>query len=439
MNDKIYFAEELCDSILLSKDMARHDLGVSFDESGEHEAVFRFFDGYAVESDEDGNVLLEDNPIVLYYPTLDEVRGSRSLQSHIRDYTMRDDINQYDVALKFGVPSRYRTLKDETDIRDLLMPYQTGSGVMVFLQYPVLFNDELKSSIVGVWVDRRDPSKDCVVHDRGVHWDRSEPYNRLTRSFYEFVSPEVRSRIFSQLAQMRNSSDIYAVSYGSDSANVVTVPGKTDIFQDATSREHHVTASKSVVKDGKPAFEYSFKDFNTALHFAAEVMSERLNYGRVIEIEDMPNCRVTVPTENGKLVDLAKFHHGYPDLDRDVPMYFQPLLLCTFDRKSDAEAFSKSVRDLNCLSVGYLRDRIKDGRARSMTEEQRVHVDAYLTRYGGDDTEGRKSAAARLWTEVILSDDIKRLPASWRDDALHELTDLVGGKVREDRFVGLSR
>ena len=153
----------------------------------------------------------------------------------------------------------------------------------------------------------------------------------------------------------------------------------------------------------------------------------------------MPNCRVTVPTENGKLVDLAKFHHGYPDLDRDVPMYFQPLLLCTFDRKSDAEAFSKSVRDLNCLSVGYLRDRIKDGRARSMTEEQRVHVDAYLTRYGGDDMEGRKSAAARLWTEVILSDDIKRLPASWRDDALHELTDLVGGKVREDRFVGLSR
>lgn len=440
MNDKIYFAEELCDSILLSKDMFRHDLGISFDESGEHEAYFRFLDGYAIETDEDGNALLEDNPIVLRYPTLDEVRGNRSMQSHIYDYTLRDDINQYDVALKYGIPSRQEMLMDERDIRDLMMPYQTGSGVMVFLKDPIPFNAELGNSIVGVWVDRKDSSKDCVVHDRGLLWDRNDPHNRLTRSYYEFVSPEVRNRIFSQLDQMRHDREVYAVTYRSDNANVVTIPGKTDIFQDATSREHHVKAFKMIVRDSKPAYEYAFEDFNSAMHFAQEVIAERLNYGRAIEIEDMPNCRVTVPTENDKLVDLAKFYHGYPDLQKEIPQNFQPLLLATFEKKDNAEAFCRSVRNLDSLAVGYLRDRIKDVRARSMTVEQRIHVDAYLSKYGGNDIEGRRSVAGKLWTEVTLSfDDIKRLPVAWRDDACHELVDLVEGKVREAQSVGLSR
>ena len=36
-------------------------------------------------------------------------------------------------------------------------------------------------------------------------------------------------------------------------------------------------------------------------------------------------------------------------------------------------------------------------------------------------------------------DDVRRCPASWRDDAVCELADLVYGRIREDHSNGMKR
>ena len=90
-------------------------------------------------------------------------------------------------------------------------------------------------------------------------------------------------------------------------------------------------------------------------------------------------------------------------------------------------------------AVEAFRERIKDVSARCMTDGQREAVTGFLQSYGGSDTELRKDATAILYKEVMKFDDVRRCPASWRDDAVCELADLVYGRIREDHSNGMKR
>ena len=74
---------------------------------GEYPLMLKFFDGYAVEVDNDWlEVPAEKDPVVMFYPTLDEVNESKELQDKIYKHTGRmwgPEVRcVYDVALTFG-------------------------------------------------------------------------------------------------------------------------------------------------------------------------------------------------------------------------------------------------------------------------------------------------------------------------------------------------
>lgn len=90
-------------------------------------------------------------------------------------------------------------------------------------------------------------------------------------------------------------------------------------------------------------------------------------------------------------------------------------------------------------AVAAFRERIKVVSARRMTDGQREAVTGFLQSYGGSDTELRKDATAILYKEVMKFEDVRRCSASWRDDAVCELADLVYGRIREDHSNGMKR
>lgn len=103
------------DEIILTKD-SFHDLCftdgglvlppcVSFDDNGEYAVEMSFHDGYAFDLHPE-----KDNSerVALYYPTLEEVKGNANLSAAVKEYTGREDITPYDIALKFGQASSLR-------------------------------------------------------------------------------------------------------------------------------------------------------------------------------------------------------------------------------------------------------------------------------------------------------------------------------------------
>ena len=90
-------------------------------------------------------------------------------------------------------------------------------------------------------------------------------------------------------------------------------------------------------------------------------------------------------------------------------------------------------------AVQSFRERIKDASSFRMNPQQLQSVQGFLQEYGGSDIEKRKDATAILYKEVMKFDDVKRCPASWRDDAVCELADLVYGRIREDHSNGMKR
>ena len=94
------------DEIIFSRDdEAARKIGLCFDYLGECAVMMRFTDGEAVEVDEDGNdIPHEEDPIVLNYPKQKEL--TRKMKSEIREYTGRNGITPFDVALKYGKPKR---------------------------------------------------------------------------------------------------------------------------------------------------------------------------------------------------------------------------------------------------------------------------------------------------------------------------------------------
>ena len=79
MKDKIYYVEDFKDDLFLNEDMCSPRLKLKFNAAGEYSAMFQFMDGYAIQTDDDGVIIPPDGkPLVLYYPTLDEVAGPTS-------------------------------------------------------------------------------------------------------------------------------------------------------------------------------------------------------------------------------------------------------------------------------------------------------------------------------------------------------------------------
>ena len=85
--------------------------------NGEYMLTLKFFDGYAIEVDENWlEVHVEKDPVTMFYPTLAEVNGSTKLQHKIREYTGRewdpDAMCVYDIALTFGQIRRRKKYVD---------------------------------------------------------------------------------------------------------------------------------------------------------------------------------------------------------------------------------------------------------------------------------------------------------------------------------------
>lgn len=68
--------------------------GIGLDQDGECQITMTFDDGKSVA--------VEDEHLTMVYPTVEEVKQSEKMQSEITAYTGRDEINQFDIALKYG-------------------------------------------------------------------------------------------------------------------------------------------------------------------------------------------------------------------------------------------------------------------------------------------------------------------------------------------------
>ena len=78
--------------------------GYEFDDSGECPIEMHFYDGLAVATDDSG--------LVMRYPTIAQVQQSEKMQRAIYRYTDREDINQFDIALKYGKLEKYKMVAD---------------------------------------------------------------------------------------------------------------------------------------------------------------------------------------------------------------------------------------------------------------------------------------------------------------------------------------
>lgn len=432
------------DEIILFRDMQPSKaVDIPYDELGEYAVTMDFYDGYAVEVSEEGAQVHPSGRIELYYPTISEVRNSSRLQSAIEDYTGRDDINQYDIALKCGVPTREKVLKDQQDIRSLLMPSMKDTGIAVFLKEPIPYIDSLQNKVLGVYVDRQNPDEDHIIHDRGIHVDADDPYSRVSQTYYEMVSPELRDAIFRQLADQRRKGLVIPITFTGDKQNVVTVYTKPDAMIDYSATEHHqVARAVNPLGADRPSVGYSFEDFTTALHFADEAMQERLHYGEVVAIPDMENCRVTLATDNDGLMEVAKIYGGDPTMADtsvygDGPRQGQTLLMTVFFKNEDAQNFLRDVEKIDELAERSLVDCITNIRSKELDQAQRAYVSAYLHKHG---PEKKAEQADRLYKKASAHREVQKCPEKWRASAVLELTGMVAGKSQhQEQSKGMKR
>ena len=102
-NGKIYCIDE----ILIDLTEPENACWGMIASDDEYPLMLKFFDGYAVEVDNELNeVPVVDDPVVMFYPTLSEVNASEELQNRIYAHTGREwepDVESvYDIALTFG-------------------------------------------------------------------------------------------------------------------------------------------------------------------------------------------------------------------------------------------------------------------------------------------------------------------------------------------------
>ena len=94
----------ICGTDKQDRQIINNSVGYKFDGNGECYIEMHFYDGLAVATDTSG--------IVLRYPSLSEIKKGKNRKAEIANYTERDEINQYDVALKYGHLEKYKMVAD---------------------------------------------------------------------------------------------------------------------------------------------------------------------------------------------------------------------------------------------------------------------------------------------------------------------------------------
>jgi hypothetical protein len=80
--------------IVYDQESIPQQAGIGLDQDGECQITMTFDDGKSIA--------VEDEHLIMVYPTIEEVNQSEKMQSEISAYTGRDEINQFDIALKYG-------------------------------------------------------------------------------------------------------------------------------------------------------------------------------------------------------------------------------------------------------------------------------------------------------------------------------------------------
>ena len=107
---KTFYQKQYIDEIIVDSYNKQSELiinqteGYEFNESEECVIEMRFYDGLAIATDNSG--------IVMFYPTISEIKKDRQRKNEITEYTGRDYICQFEVALKYGVLNRYKMVAD---------------------------------------------------------------------------------------------------------------------------------------------------------------------------------------------------------------------------------------------------------------------------------------------------------------------------------------
>lgn len=106
---KIDYQKEYIDEILVYSSDKQSDRIISSTpgyqfEDGECAIEMHFYDGLAIATDDSG--------IIMRYPTLAEIKQDDKRKEKITDYTCRDEITQFEVALKYGRLDKYKLVTD---------------------------------------------------------------------------------------------------------------------------------------------------------------------------------------------------------------------------------------------------------------------------------------------------------------------------------------
>ena len=106
----IYYQKNYVDEILVNVNEEQHKRVIEDSSgnvpsaSGEYPIEMHFYDGLAITTDDSG--------IIMRYPSLADIKQDPRRMNEIIAYTDREDIMQYDVALKYGQLDKYKMVAD---------------------------------------------------------------------------------------------------------------------------------------------------------------------------------------------------------------------------------------------------------------------------------------------------------------------------------------
>ena len=148
------------ETILLEETQAYKNMGFDFGEDHEISMTATFRNGYAV--------LDNFKYYKMVYPTMEDVKASTSMQDAITAYTCRDEINFFDIALKYGkLVIDYDYLKDSIDLyapsTEVIALVLKMATMLDRFQTNVTMNKKI-GNLVCVKVERENSNAMVLVH-----------------------------------------------------------------------------------------------------------------------------------------------------------------------------------------------------------------------------------------------------------------------------------
>lgn len=181
-----------------------------------------------------------------------------------------------------------------------------------------------------------------------------------------------------------------------------------------------------------------FADFDDAVNYAYEdihVLERRGDHYLEQDSDGRNVFHVTFNSANPGLVDLARQHNG----DADVKTLGKPVVMAYFEALRDAKAYRDDVRNLEERAVNAVVERACDPRAKALTDSQRALVGAYLLSDGATNLKEASGTLQKLLDLAGQQPKYRNAPDIWKGDVLCELTQFLGGKIRDTQLNGLHR